>query len=1060
MTANLLTLKQKRLKWVEANRENGFDEGINRLLTELYPDNAHFIYELLQNAEDPKATEVRFNLTDAAVEFEHNGERLFTLKDVESITSIGNSTKRDDATSIGKFGVGFKAVFAYTNTPEIHSGDFHFRIHDLVIPETNGVSKSSFSERKTSFIFPFDNPKKPSAIAVKEIETGLRNLGDNTLLFLSHIHKVEYKLPDGSRGSLQRFNHDSGRIEIRALHPGGDETVSHWLHFQKTVDVADDDGKPKTCNVAIAYSLVEEANKKTEEKTWKIVPLPHGQVSIYFPAEKETSNLRFHLHAPFASTVARDSVRDCKANHQLRDCVAELIVESLSAIRDQGLLTVNFLAVLPNPADNLAGNAPFYEPIRKAIVQAFKLDALTPMKRGCYYAAAENIFKGPASISEIIDDEDLVLLLNDNYEIPMWVSNPPQKNQREDRFLESLDIEEWGWSELVNSISSLDVDEERERIETWISEKDDAWLMRFYALLGEANEEYGEYVYASDIKIVRVNTDKGDEHVTPSEAFFPPDDEISPPDDIHFVKPEVYRIGRSKAQKESARSFLESIEVRAFDVKTIIQLKLERYENPPEQVDNWIYDEDFKRWTKTRLRRCRCEQVDASYYEDIKLFISYWKKNPLEQSLFLNKTILFGVSDENKPCWSKPEELCLDDPYLETGLAELVTIHEKKPVWAGYQEKLSKSQLKDFVDFLKATGVMTGLIVEKVSLYTNPSYRKLWEGLYNARETHTATRDDYSIKNLESFLNSQSIPCSRLIWHTLIKAESKAAKARFRPNATHPLREVDSQLVHHLKNHAWIPNKQDEFCKPQDMSRDELRNDFPYDDRNGLLSAIGFGENARRRSEEYQAKNKKAQQMGFKSAEQAAKWAELDKLGISPDELLAQQKHAEQPEESVPNPDRRRKGVLERGENAPSKESMIRERSIQPGIANVLAEAKAYLRAKYTNPHSVMVCQCRQNEMPFKVGDAYYFEAVQCVKEVKNHHIENRLALCPTCAAMYQHARKTEDSELRQHIVENNTPDNAPSVEISITLAEKEHQLRFVGTHWFDLKIILHNKVS
>ena len=157
---DLQALKQKRLKWVEANHENGFDEGINRLLTELYPYNAHFIYELLQNAEDPKATEVCFNLTDSAVEFKHNGERLFKLKDVESITSIGNSTKRDDETSIGQFGVGFKAVFAYTNSPEIHSGDFHFRIHDLVVPETKDVSKPAIDDKTTRFIFPFNNPKK------------------------------------------------------------------------------------------------------------------------------------------------------------------------------------------------------------------------------------------------------------------------------------------------------------------------------------------------------------------------------------------------------------------------------------------------------------------------------------------------------------------------------------------------------------------------------------------------------------------------------------------------------------------------------------------------------------------------------------------------------------------------------------------------------------------------------------------------------------------------------------------------------------------------------------
>ena len=93
-----------------------------------------------------------------------------------------------------------------------------------------------------------------------------------------------------------------------------------------------------------------------------------GQVSIYFPAEKETSKLRFHIHAPFASTVARDSVRDCNDNEQLRDHLAELIVESLTMIRDQGMLTMSFLAVLPNLKDELAE---FYEPIRTKIVDAF-----------------------------------------------------------------------------------------------------------------------------------------------------------------------------------------------------------------------------------------------------------------------------------------------------------------------------------------------------------------------------------------------------------------------------------------------------------------------------------------------------------------------------------------------------------------------------------------------------------------------------------------------------------------------------------------------------------------
>ena len=234
-------LRQRRLRWVEANKENNFEEGIKRLLTELYPDNAHFIYELLQNAEDPRASIVRFTLTRDAVEFEHNGERLFNLMDVESITSIGASTKRDDPTSIGKFGVGFKAVFAYTNTPEIHSGEFHFRIHDLVVPETHGVTKPAMGDHETRFVFPFNRQAKQAAQATAEVEHALRAMGDNTLLFLAHIRTIEYLLPDGSLGSLERVDNDGGRIEIRARHPGGQDTISHWLRFEKDVEITDED---------------------------------------------------------------------------------------------------------------------------------------------------------------------------------------------------------------------------------------------------------------------------------------------------------------------------------------------------------------------------------------------------------------------------------------------------------------------------------------------------------------------------------------------------------------------------------------------------------------------------------------------------------------------------------------------------------------------------------------------------------------------------------------------------------------------------------------------------
>ena len=338
-------LRERRLNWVKALRENNFEEGVARLLTEIYPDNAHFIYELLQNAEDARAHQVTFVLSKKSLRFEHDGEKLFNLEDIDSITSIGVSTKRNDPTLIGKFGVGFKAVFAYTQTPEIQSGDIQFRIRELVVPDILNGHAASISKDRTRFNFPFDNPKKKPSVAIEEIQQALLNMSDNSLLFLEHIKVINYKFFDGSTGSIERIEYDTGKIQIKTQINGEKSTVSNWLRFQEIVKVTDEDGEDKDCGIAVAYELEKNEPRKQEESEWKILPIDHGQVSIYFPAEKETSNLKFHLHASFASTVARDSVRDCQANNQLRDHLASLVVNSLHHIRDMDLLTMSFLAV-------------------------------------------------------------------------------------------------------------------------------------------------------------------------------------------------------------------------------------------------------------------------------------------------------------------------------------------------------------------------------------------------------------------------------------------------------------------------------------------------------------------------------------------------------------------------------------------------------------------------------------------------------------------------------------------------------------------------------------------
>ena len=580
---NLGELRQKHLKWVEATREIGFDDGIKRLLKDLYPDNAHFIYELLQNAEDAQATEVRFILKEDGVEFEHNGDRLFSIQDVKAITSIGSSTKKDDSTNIGKFGVGFKAVFAYTETPEVASGEFHFRIRDLIVPDTDGLAPCDLGEKETRFSFPFNNPQKPPEKARAEIESNLRRLNESTLLFLNNIRKIEYLLPDSPPGFLERRETDGNRIEILIQHPeDSEETSVFFLRFEKEVVVNDEDDTAKACRIAVAFGLEE-----IQGQAWEIKLLDRGQVCIYFPAEKETSNLRFHMHAPFASTVARDSVRDCEANDNLRDHVANLTTESMTSIRDQGLLNVSFLAVLPNERDNIPA---FYRPIQERLIEAFKSESLTPMKRGGH-APAAGVYRGRRQLSDLIKDEDLATILERDASSPLWIANPPPQSQREDNFLNMLDIPKWETENLVDRLSG-----ESETISKWLAKKSEEWHQSLYVLLNDFLSNAPSYPswaatqrkrQLSRLRIVPCSDGK---YRVGGDCYFPSDD-LEHDEDFPRVAKGVYSSGTSKTQQEKARKFLDDIGVcevgEAEQVKATLK---QRYSC--EQKDSVTPDDD------------------------------------------------------------------------------------------------------------------------------------------------------------------------------------------------------------------------------------------------------------------------------------------------------------------------------------------------------------------------------------------------------------------------------------------------------------------------------------
>ena len=145
----------------EFGQEEKLTIRLNRLLEE-YTDGLAVLKELVQNADDAGATEVRFmydertnkDATTCLIDEGMRGcqgpalwvynDATFKDEDFVNITKLNEATKVHDTEKIGKFGLGFSAVYNLTDVPMFVSKNY-FAILD---PHTSFLGKAIKSKRK------------------------------------------------------------------------------------------------------------------------------------------------------------------------------------------------------------------------------------------------------------------------------------------------------------------------------------------------------------------------------------------------------------------------------------------------------------------------------------------------------------------------------------------------------------------------------------------------------------------------------------------------------------------------------------------------------------------------------------------------------------------------------------------------------------------------------------------------------------------------------------------------------------------------------------------------
>lgn len=348
------------------------------LATRVYTEPGHFLFELLQNAEDAGATSFRVELSPEGVRVRHDGAP-FDARDAVGVCSIGQTTK--EKSQIGFFGVGFKAVYEITARPRIHSDVYHFEIADVSVPRPL-TQRPQLAEGETLIVLPWRPGLGPERSPEALFER-FSDLDPCILLTLRHLRHIEATLSLAGQAPRRREIRRESRAEGEAtlvVRPAGPQGRIHYrlsAEERRWTGPSRPPGRPESTLLLVGVRVG-----------------PYGQAIRLDPASatawshlptSEATGLRFFVQAHFDVPVDRERLDpDSAWNRWLMAAVPARLADLAARLATDAVRARELLKILPL-GEELA--SPLYHLIVEGLPDALAGIPLLPGQDGAAHPA-------------------------------------------------------------------------------------------------------------------------------------------------------------------------------------------------------------------------------------------------------------------------------------------------------------------------------------------------------------------------------------------------------------------------------------------------------------------------------------------------------------------------------------------------------------------------------------------------------------------------------------------------------------------------------------------------
>ena len=1013
------------------------------LLANLYSDRTHFIYELLQNAEDAceraqtdgyeKEYSVSFQLFKDRLEFRHNGI-AFNERDVEGICGINEDIKNDYEQQIGKFGIGFKSVYAYSKSPEIYSEDKSFCIMNYVWPEAI-AHRQDINSDETLIVIPFHTINLPflqdevtSEIAFDEIKEKLMNLGLRVLLFTNNISEIMWEIAEEQGRYTRTQKKENGYRWVNLVSER--EEKEEWLIFEKIIKIECEQAK-----IEVAYKILSQEDGKK-----KILKDTDTKLVVYFPTQKETK-LNFLIQGPYNTTPTREDIRNNDLwNQGLIMETATLVGKSIVTMKTMGLLDINFLSILPLSTEEFEKNTNAFHPIFQEVKKVLSSDLeLLPSSFGGFSSAKDAILGGSKELIRLLSSEQLKTLFE-------------KKNWIDDKLTERGEYKElWTYIKDVIGIKEIEPTHFAIKInKNFLEKQSDEWILNFYKYLQKprylweekevtlrAPGEWGRYDSLKVKEIIRLENDI---HICPfddngnQKAFLPPSD--------NYIQKHISGLFKNRIKEfiikdEDSMKFLIMLGLREPDaISAVNEYILPKYRGPYNK--EWEVGKEEEELKKINLKTNLQDMERIS--KALNKFPNDSRKEKLISNL-LETELLYcrNMSDGCKYYCSSKDSIYLGEKFTERKNIELF-FKGNDDIWV--LEDVYKNRID--IKTLKKLGCKSEIDVR----YNDYKSYNGHVTIYNYHSNHKRGLHGFDpnceIEGLEWALENITIEKSIIIWGLLkrcynqIKGTVETATRQDYSNAKREnqystmgkmlinkpwLYREESNTTPQLPSEILLENLSSEYkCPEAQMIADqlefvkpvtkELKEKMNPEDRELFedfeeVKRLGIEEEVREL-----IKKKKESEKRREEEETLSDIVNDFEGGLTPDKLLRENRtinggwDGATPEEIERVTENYEVVIEENIEDAELiTEPYLGQRSIIRSKGNgKKIESKEFLRDKYHGGH----CQICNTLIDLGNGKKHFVSKRIKPKEHQRKwadEVWNLLCLCPNCYARVSHGR-------------------------------------------------------